>query len=301
MLAQTVPSATYCSASMPSCRRARGLDASRTTLARRAGGAAPRRRPASRSPGPRTGARRAAGRRTRGCPPGHHRRPRLSTFTTHAPTSPSRCAHSGPAHSEVRSTTSGRARWSSRGSPAAQRTGGRRAGTGPGGTGTAGKPSSRPRETAAPSSCPASQVETASHGSPARSLPTSAGSRSMSSGRASDRPSQPSAARRAWKAPPTDQGARRDRPASAARSPRRRGPGSRTPGGRRAASSPRVRARVSRSNTASVPARALAGAPGARAGGPSAGPVKAMAPDLAQSAAADVGLTRTTVRSAEWS
>src|SRR5205823_2623682 len=53
--------------------------------------------------------------------------------------------------------------------------------------------------------------------------------------------------------------------------------------------------RVSSSKTARAPARALAGVPGARAGGPPAGPVKAIAPDPAQPAAADPEESRTAI------
>ncbi len=200
----------------------------------------------------------------------------LSSFTTRAPASSRRWVQSGPAQSEERSTTSGssdRARVTDLPRAATRHQGGATAG---GSTATAAaSPRSRARATISAAGRSATRLATNSQGSATSPSPSQAGIDLRSSGRGRLMAIHPSVAWRMRQLPPGETTPRRARPKMAARSPRRAGPSrsddQRSPATRRIASNA-ARAQV-------------ASGPGARTGGPSAWPVRAIAPESAHSMA----------------
>ena len=196
----------------------------------------------------------------------------LSTLITRQPACRRRPAHSGPAHSEPNSTTSGGPSRSFVSPPGVRRAGSRcRA--------VPGTPTGRPNRSArsassTPDRRPTSEV-TAFQSEGSSSASNQAGRAARSSGRARFRHTGPSAASssRAW--PPTETSPRRSNLAIAARSPSKAGPSTIGP--------PR-RARVSAARSSR-----LVTDTGTCRAGPSAGPVTAMAPLSAHRRAARPG------------
>ena len=208
------------------------------------------------------------------------RRPGLSTFTTLAPSSPSRCVQSGPAQSAERSTTSGRA---PRLSGAARRS---QSIANQPGVLLAGKrsaaiasDSNRPRSMRSSTGTADTALATARHppsvaplSGPCHFSPRKAGSAPQSWARARVSAIRPSAQSSSWQPPPGETRPLRARPVIAARSASSSPPRGSTPSGVTA-----IAASASR-----APSAQEASGTGHMSGGPSRCPVSAMAPHSAQ-------------------
>jgi hypothetical protein len=148
----------------------------------------------------------------------------------------------------------------------------------------AGSPRSTARSTARLAEYERDQASTTGHGAATSADSTSAGTRSRSSSRARLSAHQPSVAFSMRVAPPTDTAPARVRPESAARSPSSAAASTRS----------RVPARALSNSRTNPAARAtVAGWPVLCSSGPSARPVRAIAPEAAQSVAASVGVAST--------